>query len=373
MNILLTGGAGFIGSSLVKRLTAKSHHVTVLDNLSPQIHGEKRCVPGDFVANVRFIHGDVRNRNDWLSAIKGQDTVVHLAAETGTGQSMYEIDRYVDVNIRGTALLLEILANQPNDVRKVVVASSRAIYGEGRYWCTNHGVVFPVAREVKDMSNGDFAAKCPHCRIDVDSLATTEDSKIHPSSIYGLTKQCQEQMVGIFGCSKSINTVALRYQNVYGPGQSLNNPYTGILSIFSNRILNRKEIIVFEDGDESRDFVFIDDVVSATVSAIESDKCGNYVFNVGSGISTDIKTVARSLVEAYGIDVPVKISCNFRIGDIRHNYADLTLVKSKIGFEPTYSFDQGIKLFAQWVKTQSIAVDGYDKSILEMKSRGLYR
>lgn len=373
MNILITGGAGFIGSNLARTLVARGHVITVLDNLSPQIHGEVSPLLATIRDQVRFLRGDVRNREDWITALEGQEAVVHLAAETGTGQSMYEIERYVDVNIRGTALLLDLLANRPHGVRKLVVASSRSIYGEGRYRCGAHGIVFPLAREAADMERGDFRVKCPHCGTDVELLATTEDSLIHPSSLYGITKQNQEQMILTLGYSLGIPAIALRYQNVYGPGQSLSNPYTGILSIFSTRIKNDNDIVIFEDGEESRDFVFIDDVVDATVASVELDNAGQHVINIGAGVRTSVLTVARSLIAAYGIDVPVRVSGNFRLGDIRDNYADITQARELLDFEPKVDFATGIRRFATWVDQQAVMADTYDKSIAEMKAKGLYK
>lgn len=373
MNILITGGAGFIGSNLAKSLVARGHSVTVMDNLSPQIHGEKSPLLAAIRDQVRFLHGDVRNRDDWVTALEGQDVVVHLAAETGTGQSMYEIDRYVDVNVRGTALLLDLLANQTHNVSRLVVASSRSIYGEGRYNCSTHGIVYPQARLAVDMERGDFHVKCPHCQTNAELRATTEDSQIHPSSIYGITKQNQEQMILTVGASLGIPAVALRYQNVYGPGQSLTNPYTGILSIFSTRIKNGNEIVIFEDGEEGRDFVFIDDVVDATVASIELSDSGQHVVNIGSGVRTSVLDVARTLVSAYRAEIPVRISGNFRLGDIRDNYADITKARQLLGFNPNVDFTTGIHRFASWVESQIINADTYEASIAEMRSKGLFK
>lgn len=373
MNILITGGAGFIGSNLALALVARGHVVTVMDNLSPQIHGEDSPLLTTIADQVRFLRGDVRNRKDWITALDGQNAVVHLAAETGTGQSMYEIERYVDVNICGTALMLDLLANRSHSVYKLVVASSRSIYGEGRYHCTSHGIVYPLAREAAHMEAGDFHVKCPHCGTNAELLATTEDSCIHPSSLYGITKQNQEQMILTLSRSLNIPAVALRYQNVYGPGQSLSNPYTGILSIFSTRIKNGNEIVIFEDGLESRDFVYIDDVVNATVAGVELDDLGQYVVNVGSGERTSVLTVAHSLIAAYGADVPVRVSGNFRFGDIRDNFADIEAARKLLGFKPKVDFATGICRFASWADSQAVREDTYERSIAEMKAKGLYK
>jgi dTDP-L-rhamnose 4-epimerase len=373
MNILVTGGAGFIGSALVRRLVGNDHDVTVLDNLSPQIHGSEPIYRNPDERHVRFLPGDVRNREDWIKALDGQQAVVHLAAETGTGQSMYEIERYMDVNVRGTAVLLDVIANQPTSVRKLVVASSRAIYGEGRYRCVDHGYVYPLARSPKDMERGDFNVKCPTCGVDVELVATTEESAIHPSSIYGLSKQVQEQMVLMTARALGISAVALRYQNVYGPGQSLSNPYTGILSIFSTRIRNNSEIVIFEDGKESRDFVFIDDVIDATVSAISCGHEGQFAANIGTGRATTVSDVARSLIDGLGIAVPMRVSGAFRLGDIRHNLADIQRARDLLGYEPRVGFNEGARLFSSWVKSQPTVADTYEKSISEMQRRGMMK
>ena len=371
MKILISGGAGFIGSRLALRLVEFGHQVRVLDNLSPQIHTASPSLLDSIRDKVEFIQGDVRNRADWLAALAGQEAVVHLAAETGTGQSMYEIGRYVDVNVNGTALMLDILANQPHGVRKLLVASSRSLYGEGKAQCPTHGVVYPRERTDEAMRAGDFSVKCPHCAARVTTLATDESSRLHPSSIYGITKHAQEQLILTAGKALGIAATALRYQNVYGPGQSLTNPYTGILSIFSTRIRNGNDINVFEDGLESRDFVFIDDVVDATVMALVSERADHRVLNVGSGVATDVLTVARTLRAALASEVGIAVSGNYRLGDIAHNYADLQEIRECLGFEPKVDFAEGVGRFVNWVLTQGVAVDAYGQSIEEMKKRGL--
>ena len=369
-NILITGGAGFIGSSLALKLITKGYKVTVLDNLSPQIHGEDGKKSELFLKirdKVNFIKGDVINSDDWRKALKEQDVVVHLAAETGTGQSMYEINKYIDVNIKGTSNLLDILTNEEHQVKKIVVAASRAIYGEGMYECSKHGIVYPIERTDEDMKKGDFEVKCPTCHENVKLLATTEETKIHPTSIYGITKQMQEDMCMVVGKSLGIPVVAYRYQNVYGPGQSLKNPYTGILSIFSTIIKNNNSINIFEDGKESRDFVYIDDIVEATVLGIEKDEANFESFNVGTGVCTNVIEVANTLKSKYESNTEISISGNYRLGDIRHNYADLTKINDKLGFVPSIDFETGIGRFVDWVNQQEVVEDNYEKSIAEMK------
>jgi dTDP-L-rhamnose 4-epimerase len=375
-NVLITGGAGFIGSNLANKLLDNGCNVTVLDNLSPQIHGENPLLSPLYLTikdKVRFIHGSVESRTDWLKALDNIDTVVHLAAETGTGQSMYQIKRYSDINIGGSAIFLDILANESHHVTKMVIASSRSIYGEGKYSCLEHGIVYPNARRDEDMKTGDFHVKCPICLNNAKLLATDEKSKIHPSSIYGVTKQVQEQMFMITGKSMGIPSVSLRFQNVYGAGQSLSNPYTGILSIFSTRIKNNNDINIFEDGLESRDFVYIDDVVDSILLSISKEEANYHIFNVGSGVCTDVLEVAKSLKNIYKSSSKITVSGNYRVGDIRHNFSDLSFIKSKIGFEPKIDFMTGIKKFTSWVNKQDIQVDLYDDSIKEMKLKGLYK
>ncbi|MEI1692550.1 NAD-dependent epimerase/dehydratase family protein [Acinetobacter nosocomialis] len=375
-NILITGGAGFIGSNLALKLMSKGYNVTVLDNLSPQIHGDNPQESSPLFLSIKdkvnFILGTVTSKSDWELALKDQDAIIHLAAETGTGQSMYEVQKYVDVNINGTALMLDLLVNNSYPVKKVIVASSRSIYGEGKYISKELGVVYPTQRTADYMDQKDFEVKY-NGSSELKLVATDEESKIHPSSVYGITKQNQEQMVLTVCSSMGIAGVAFRYQNVYGPGQSLKNPYTGILSIFSTQIKNGNKINIFEDGKESRDFVYIDDVVEATILGLEKEEANNQVFNVGTGIATSVLTVADQLVRNYNMDVPVIISGNYRLGDIRHNYADLSKIRKYLGFEPKISFEDGIKKFTQWVNTQEIQEDRYQQSINEMKEKGLYK
>lgn len=375
--ILITGGAGFIGSNLALKLVQLGYEVSILDNLSKQIHGEDPVKTSPLYQSIinktKFFQGTVTSRKDWIKAIRDQEIIVHLAAETGTGQSMYQIENYTRVNIGGTALLLDILANKSHCVKKIVIASSRAIYGEGKYLSEEAGVVYPEHRSESNMQIGDFEVKYPGCIKPLALLATDEVSKIHPSSVYGITKQNQEQMVMTVCPTIGIKPVSFRYQNVYGPGQSLSNPYTGILSIFSTLIKNGKEINVFEDGKESRDFVFIDDIVNATILGIEKEEANNEVFNVGTGKAIDVNTVVKELIENYGVTVPVKISGNYRLGDIRHNFADLSKIRNMLGYQPQIEFRDGIKEFCKWVNQQDTCISEYDKSIQELRNKGLYK
>jgi dTDP-L-rhamnose 4-epimerase len=374
-NILITGGAGFIGSNLTQKLVEKGFKVTVLDNLSQQIHGKNQ--DSDLFLSIKdiatFIYGDICNKSDWLKALKNQDAVIHLAAETGTGQSMYEISRYNEVNILGTTHLLDILANENHSIKKMIISSSRSIYGEGKYLCKNDGVVYPNQRQDIDLAKGKFNLICDKCNEPLQLLSTDENSKVHPSSIYGITKQQQEQMILLMGKTLNIPAVALRYQNVYGPGQSLSNPYTGILSIFSTRLLNGNDIDIYEDGQESRDFIFIEDVVSATILALEKKEANHQIFNVGSGVATSVSEVANLLKSLYNSDLKISVSGKYRLGDIRHNYADLSKIKNALGFSPRFDFLSGITLFVNWVKTQEVMEDKYETSLQELESKGLIK
>lgn len=375
---LITGGAGFIGSNVALKLVDMGVKVTVLDNLSPQIHGDNPEETSPLFRSIKdkvtFIKGTVTSRLDWEKALVGVDVVLHLAAETGTGQSMYEIEKYVNVNIGGTAILLDILTNNKTAVKRVVVAESRAIYGEGKYWSEElSSFVYPEERPEETMAKGDFEVKYEGCSRPLKLVGTTEDSLIHPGSVYGITKQVQGQLVHLVCKSIGIESVSFRYQNVYGPGQSLSNPYTGILSIFSTRIKNGNGINIFEDGHETRDFVFIEDIADATILGMTVPGISGHAFNIGTGVATDVLTVANTLIKHYGIDVPVTVSGNYRLGDIRHNYADITKARNLLGYKPKWTFDAGIKKFTEWVNQQPVQEDKYESSIEEMKKKGLYK
>ena len=375
-NVLISGGGGFIGSHLALRLADLGYGVRVLDNLSEQIHGANPETTSPLYAaikgRVEFICGTVTSREDWEKALKNQHVVVHLAAETGTGQSMYQVEKYTQVNIQGTSILLDILTNQPHQVEKVVVASSRAIYGEGKYISKELGVVYPPHRDDADMRAGDFEVKYPGS-TKLEVAATDESSKIHPSSVYGITKQVQEQLTLNVCGAIGMPAVAFRFQNVYGPGQSLSNPYTGILSIFSNLIKSGQNINIFEDGRETRDFVFISDVVEATIAGIERECANQQVFNVGTGKQTTVLDVARTLIKHYGREVPMVVSGMYRLGDIRHNFADTTRLREVLKVTPKVEFDEGMRRFAEWVDAQSASGNGFERSLEEMRSRGLLR
>ena len=371
-NVLITGGAGFIGFNLTKRLIDCGYNITILDNLSKKIHSSNiRYIKLKDITH--FIIGDVCNRADWEKAICNQDVIIHLAAETGTGQSMYDIHNYTNVNVGATAMMLDVLTNSKNSVKKIILSSSRAVYGEGMYKCKDQGVIYPSFRNDKDLQDGKYDFISQNSESKLIPIATKENSHILPTSIYALTKYNQEQILLLAANNLNIDVAVLRYQNVFGPGQSLSNPYTGILSVFSTRILNGNDIEIYEDGMQSRDFVYIDDVVNATLLVLEKSNLKSQVYNVGSGEPITVLKVAQKLKKLYNLTATITISNKYRRGDIRHNFADLSLINQELGFVNEFSFDNGLLNFVEWVKKQDIQDDKYDSSIQEMIQKGIMK
>jgi len=372
--VLITGGAGFIGRNICRKLLPIGCVVRILDSFHPQIHGTMEELPEDIAPHVDLIKSDIRDRTALSKSLENVDAVIHLAAETGTGQSMYEISRYFDVNVQGTANLLDILQNNRagSSVRSLIVASSRAIYGEGSYVCPKHGLVFPDSRTNARMSSGNFDIYCPECSQVVSLADTEETAPFRPMSIYGLTKQVQEQAVLMHARTNGLNAFALRYQNVFGPGQSLKNPYTGILAVFSNLARQGQLIDVYEDGLESRDFVYIDDVVEATMRAVMYDCPFVGALNVGTGEAVPVIKVAQEINSYFGNKSEIRVSGAFRLGDIRHNKAATRRLESVLNFKPSVSFREGLHKFLAWAETQPLEDKAaYQKSVLELQERGL--
>ncbi len=373
-NVLITGGAGFIGSRLCEKLSYKGYNVTIFDNLSAQVHGQGESLLFNRIKDkCTLIKGDVRDKKKWKKAIKGQEIIVHLAAETGTAQSMYQQQKYHDVNIKGTSNMFEVLSENKNKVEKIILASSRAVYGEGKYRCREHGEIYPEVRLKSDLRKGIFDFKCNICSGELSHPGSDEKSKIQPISFYGNTKWEQEKIVMLIRDSLNIDTVIFRYQNVYGPGQSLLNPYTGILSIFSTRILNGNDLDIYEDGLQSRDFVYIEDAVDATILGIEKEHANGEIFNVGTGRFTSVKDVAESLKTIYFRDkIKIDISGKYREGDIRKSRADLTKIKNILGYSAKfYDFQVGLSQFGKWVCKTGVPLDKYDDSLQELNDNGL--
>lgn len=366
-NILITGGAGFIGSHLADALVAEGHKVRILDNLCSQVHGPAREYPDYMPAGVEFIFGDVRDVRAVEQALDGIDIVYHLAARVGVGQSMYEIREYTDVNNIGTAVLLESIILRKQKLEKLIVASSLNIYGEGLYKLGDQ--CYNVFRENDQLKQGIWEIKNGGDML--VPTPTPETKKPMLTSVYALTKYDQERLCMIFGRAHDIPTVALRFFNVYGPRQCLSNPYTGVLAIFASRYLNEKPPIIFEDGFQRRDFVSVHDAVQACQLVLKNKEIANEVFNVGSGESYTVNTVAELISQELGKDyiVPV-VSEKYRAGDIRHCFADISKARVRLGYQPKVSLKKGFRELAAWLEGQ-IAVDMVEKATEELERHGL--
>ena len=370
--VLVTGGAGFIGSHLVDALLEAGHTVRVFDSLDPQVHGglrERGHWPDYLATDCERILGDVRDRRALRIAMEGIDVIFHQAAAVGVGQSMYEIERYVDINTRGTAVLLDVLANDKHHVRKLIVASSMSIYGEGAYHCDEHGAVYPRLRSNEQLASRDWEMHCPDCGEGVAPVPTDEEKPLHSTSIYAITKKDQEEMCLTVGRAYGIPTVALRYFNTYGSRQALSNPYTGVAAIFSSRLLNGQSPVIFEDGHQSRDFVHVSDIVQANLLAMKREEMDYQAFNVGTGRSLTILQVAELLGQHLGSRKSPEIAQKFRAGDIRHCFADVGRLWA-LGFRPQVQLEEGVNELMMWVRSQT-AVDGFEQAREELRSRGL--
>jgi len=369
--ILVTGGAGYIGSHLVDALVARDYQVTVLDNLEPQVH-RSGTWPSYVNARATYVRGDVRDRAVFEPLVLEADAVVHFGAAVSVGQSMYQVDRYVDVNTRGTALLLDILVNSRHHVEKVVVASSIGVYGEGAYRCAAHGVVAPTIRSEEQLAARDWEQRCPVCREPVVSIPTPEDKPLYRDNIYSMTKYHQEEMVLLIGKTYGIPSVAPRFFNVYGPRQSLSNPYAGVAAIWLSRLLNDRQPVVFEDGGQLRDFVSIHDVVDCLVLMIETPGADYLPVNVGSGETVTILEIAQMLNRILGKSIEPMVTQTGRKFDIRHNTADITRARETLGYRPKVPLEDGFRELVEWAKTTpEAAADFFDRALDELKQKGL--
>jgi dTDP-L-rhamnose 4-epimerase len=369
MKTLVTGGAGFIGSHLVRELVGRGDDVVVLDSLQEQVHANAAT---DLPDSVELIVGDVGDVALADRALAGVDRVVHLAAAVGVGQSMYEIARYTELNTMATARFLErLVAARPLPAR-LVVASSMSIYGEGEYRCRIHGHQSPPPRPEEQLLAREWELFCPGCGERLEPVATSETKPLLPTSIYAINKRDHEEMSLVTGAAYGIPTVALRFFNVYGEGQALSNPYTGVAAIFASRLLNRKAPLVFEDGKQSRDFTHVSDIVAGIMGALESDAAPGHAINLGTGRSTSVARVAEVLGEGIGVDAEPEFNERYRAGDIRHCYADISRAEELLGYAPKVTFELGMAALVAWLEDQH-AVDRVDDAAGELAERGLTR
>lgn len=367
-NILVTGGAGFIGSFLVDKLISNGYFVRILDNLEDQVHQGK--IPRYLNKNAHFFKGDVRNLSDLQNSLKGIDAIFHLASAVGVGQSNYEIRRYVESNILGTANLLEILVKSKNKVRKLVTISSMTGYGEGNYHCPRDGIVRPPLRQESQLKKRDWNLYCPVCKGLVKPVSTDETALDVPNSIYGFSKKAQQDMALIVGKLYNIPTVVLRGFNIYGPRQSLSNPYTGVTAIFISRLKNNQPAIIFEDGLQTRDFISVYDVVRAFILSLEKDEANFQMFNIGSGHGSTILEVAQILSNELGKKDLIQVNEQYRKNDIRHCFADITKAKRLLDWEPKVTLRKGFRELIEWSKEEK-ADDKFFQAQKELMQRGL--
>lgn len=367
-NILITGGAGFVGSHLADALLAAGHNVRILDNLTAQVH--HHGIPGYLTEDAEFMHGDVRDSEAVRRALNGIDVVFHLAAAVGVGQSMYEIEHYMGTNTQGTAVLLQQLLQRRSRVAKLVLASSMSIYGEGKYLCAQCGSVAPQPRSVTQLRTKQWELNCPACGEALTPIPTDETKPLQCSSIYALSKRDQEDMCLLFGRTYALPVVALRYFNIYGTRQALSNPYTGVAAIFASRLMNGNRPMIFEDGQQLRDFVSVQDVVCANLLAMESSQADGIALNIGSGEPISIREVAAGLASAMESELPVELTQKHRAGDVRHCFADISAARKLLGYAPSVCFADGLRDLVQWLCSQQ-SQDRAAEAVAQLSEFGL--
>lgn len=365
--VLVTGGAGFIGSHLVDALVKMGDEVVVIDALLPQVHESK---PGYLNPSADYVFSDLRDPKALDRVLPGAKVVYHLAAAVGIGQSMYEPRQYIEANSLATAVLLQKIIDRPSRPEKLVVASSMSIYGEGSYSCTNCGPVYPSVRTPERMRTGEWEVPCPNCGRSTRPLPTTEEKPLSPQSVYAVSKRDQEELSLSVGRAFALPTVALRFFNVYGSRQALSNPYTGVCAIFQSRLQNGARPVVFEDGRQSRDFVAVEDVVKALMQAGGSDKADFQSINIGAGRSAEIVDVARILARLNGVTIEPEVTGQFRPGDVRHCFADISKARGLLGYEPAVPLERGLAKFVEWSRSER-PKDRFDSAISELAGRGL--
>jgi dTDP-L-rhamnose 4-epimerase len=365
--VLVTGGAGFIGSHLANELLERGYRVRVLDNLSDQVHGPEQNPPAYLNSDVELIVDDIRNPEAVRRALKGVDAVFHFVAVVGVGQSMYELVRYTDVNNLGTAVLLEALIEHP--VERLVTASSMSIYGEGLYRGSDGTVYSDVERTIEQLKRNDWEMRNREGE-QLEPIETPEWKTPSLASVYALSKYDQERMSLIIGRAYGMSSVAMRFFNVYGPNQALSNPYTGVLAIFASRLLNNKPPMIFEDGKQLRDFVSVYDIARACRLALEVPEADGHVFNIGSGQKITVSEVAERMAKVLGKRISPEIAGKYRVGDIRHCFPDIGLARKVLGYQPVMTLEEGLLDLAAWLDGQ-VAYDRFSEARAELSARGL--
>jgi dTDP-L-rhamnose 4-epimerase len=370
---LITGGAGFIGSHLAPALLARGYRVRVLDSLIPQVHGSDARFPSSLNGQIEWMQGDVCNSEHVSRALDGVDRVFHLAALTGVGQSMYQVDEYTRVNVGGTATLLQCLINREQKLERLVLSSSRAVYGEGKYACARCGIVYPSSRPVSQLDAKQWELSCPSCDGTINPQPVDERSACWPVSIYAITKKTQEDLILCTGKAYGLPVVVLRYFNVYGDGQAPANPYTGLLITFLARLTGGQSLDLYEDGQMERDFVHVRDVVAATVAAGERPKAIQQCINVGTGKPITVEQIAKTLIELTGSSIVAQRLPVARVGDIRHCVADIQRAQELLGYEPQVSLEQGLSELIAWYQRQEPPSDRTQQARQELEQRQLLR
>jgi dTDP-L-rhamnose 4-epimerase len=366
--ILVTGGAGFVGSHLVDALLEAGHKVRVFDNLSPQVHGD--ALPDYLSRDAELMRGDMQDSAAVRAAMEGIEVVFHLAAAVGVGQSMYEISHYIGANTQGTAVLLQEILNRKAKVEKLVLASSMSIYGEGKYSCAQCGEMAPDLRGQEQLKLKQWEMVCPSCHESLTPVPTDESKPLQCSSIYALSKKDQEEMALLFGRTYGLPLVALRYFNIYGPRQALSNPYTGVAAIFASRLMNGRAPLVFEDGCQMRDFVSVEDVVRANLLAMDSSTADGRALNIGSGQPISIREVAEALGDSLETQVSAEFTQKYRAGDIRHCFADISAARKYLGYEPRVRFAEGVENLVRWLRSQH-PKDRAEEAAAQLSNYGL--